>query len=76
VTRRGDNSERFEPVTIHDAVCKAESEKAILVSFPDTDADDCWIPKSQLDDDSEVFEKGGSGKLVIPRWLAQKAGLI
>lgn len=34
-----------------------------------------WVPKSQITDDSEVWEPGQSGKLVITRWFAEKEGL-
>lgn len=31
-----------------------------------------WVPKSVIHDDSEVYEKGGEGKLVVKTWWAQK----
>lgn len=36
------------------------------------------IPKSQIHDDSEVYDAGenSEGKLVIPEWLAEDRGLL
>ena len=31
-----------------------------------------WVPLSQIHDDSEVYEKGHKGKLVVTQWLADK----
>ena len=49
-------------VTIQGAIAVAETEKAIKVEI---DGEELWVPKSQIDDDSEVFEKGHEGKLVV-----------
>ena len=35
-----------------------------------------WIPKSEIDEDSEVTEVGDEGNLVIPQWLAEKEELV
>lgn len=40
------------------------------------DGDEVWIPQSQIHDDSEVYEVGGEGKLVITTWLAEQKGLV
>lgn len=66
---------REEPVEFADVECTAESEKAILCKFPDRE-EPLWIPKSQIDDDSEVYENDGSGKLIISHWIAKEKGLI
>ena len=34
-----------------------------------------WIPRSQLGD-SVVHEKGDSGSMELPEWLAEKEGLV
>lgn len=54
-----------------------ETDKAILVHFTeDSYADDLWIPKSVIDDDSEVWnEKNGTGELIVAGWWAEKQGL-
>lgn len=31
---------------------------------------DVWIPKSQIDDDSEVWKEGDEGRLVVSEWIA------
>lgn len=59
-------------VKIEDVVCEAETDKAILVSI---EAEDFWIPKSHIEDDSEVYEKGNEGTLVISDWIAKKNSL-
>lgn len=52
---------------------EAETAKAIMV----TDGfKTVWIPKSQIAETSEVQEKGDSGNLRIPEWLAKEKGLI
>ena len=56
---------------------KAKSAKAILVE--DEDGEEVWIPNSQIDDDSEIWEdseKGEEGKLVISEWLATQKGWL
>ena len=58
---------RFEARAIRD------SGKALLcVIEEDVEA---WIPKSQIDDDSDVREEGDEGTLVIPLWLAEEKDL-
>lgn len=59
-------------VTIRDALVKVKTQKAILV---DVDGEDYWIPLSQVDDESEVYESGDQGDLVITEWIAQQKGL-
>lgn len=56
---------------------KAKSKAAIFVE--DEDGNEVWIPNSQIDDDSEIWEdseKGEEGKLVISEWLATKKGWL
>jgi len=66
------------PVTIPDAFVKRDSGKAILVDAPELD-EATWIPKSQVDDDSEVYDGTHDGKgpcdLVISDWIAEEKGL-
>lgn len=50
-----------------------ETDAALLVLGPE--GDEVWVPRSQIDDSSEVSEPGDSGVLVIPRWLAEAKGL-
>lgn len=61
-----------EYFTIYDVVCTHDTEHAILIEVDD---EEYWIPKSQISDDSEVYEDGGEGTCIIPLWLAEKKGL-
>jgi len=58
-------------VKIDDVVCENETDKAILVSI---ECEDFWVPKSQIDDDSEVYKKGTEGTLVVSDWWAKQNG--
>jgi hypothetical protein len=55
-----------------DARAIRETEKALLVELED--GEEVWIPKSVIDDDSEVFGVGDEGKLVVEGWFAVKQG--
>jgi hypothetical protein len=61
-------TEEFEGVE-----AKRETDKALLCLFPD--GEEHWIPKSQIDDDSEVYREGDVGKLVVSQWIAEQKGL-
>jgi len=64
------------------AECIKETEKAVLVklddpNYPDLREEELWIPKSVIDDDSEVYgEDENSGTLIIKYWFAEKEGLV
>lgn len=60
---------------IEDARCIAETDRAIRVDAQDFD-EPVWIPKSQVDDDSEIYELGGEGTLVVTEWFARKQGWV
>lgn len=47
--------------------------KALLCEI---DGDEQWVPQSQIDDDSEVYEEGGEGALIVSEWWATEAGLV
>lgn len=53
---------------------KGESKKAIWVVTDD--GVECWIPKSLISPDSEVFSQGDSGTLILAEWFAEQEGLI
>jgi len=59
-----------------EAKCTKETEKAILVEAKDLPDGQAWIPKSVIDDDSEVYEKGHEGTLVVKSWFAEREGWI
>jgi hypothetical protein len=50
-----------------------ESEKALLIDF---EGEEHWIPKSQVHDDSDVYEEGDLGTIIISRWIAGQKGLL
>lgn len=52
-------------------VCVHETDKAILCEFGPHE--EVWIPKSVVHDDSDVYQAGQLGDLVVERWFAQKS---
>lgn len=71
-----------EGVTIGEGECERETDRALLVelggpkdSFGGRTVRELWIPKSVIHDDSEVFEAGTSGAVIVFRWWAEKEGL-
>jgi hypothetical protein len=69
---------------IEDVKCIAESKngKSLLMrkeceEFEDEpDPGKCWLPKSQITEDSEVYEVGDEGTLTITEWLAEQRGWL
>ena len=51
-----------------------ETDSALLCVVEDLE--EVWIPKSQIDDDSDVTGSGDVGNLVIPEWLAIEKELV
>lgn len=52
------------------------SDRALQVLF---EGELFWIPYSQIDDDSEMYDRkqiGKTGGLIISEWLARQKGLI
>jgi len=64
---------KHEMVEFEDVTVVRETDAAILC---DIDGDEVWIPKSQIHDDSEVYEMSTSGTLIIPEWLAVEKELV
>jgi hypothetical protein len=62
-----------DKATFVNAVCTRDTDKAILVEI---DGDEFWIPQSHVDDDSEVYEEGQRGTLVISQWIAEQKGIV
>lgn len=65
-------SDGDEPVTLSDVTVEHETDQALLCEIH---GEKVWIPKSQITDDSEVYEAGTEGDLVITHWIAEKKGL-
>lgn len=55
------------------AIVIIETDRAILVDVGD---DEQWIPKSQIHDDSEVYESGNAGTLIVSEWIAKQKGWL
>lgn len=72
MTRGFRDEDTDESVSIADCKAVGESAAALRVLIR---GESTWIPKSQITDDSEVYEMGGEGKLVITGWFANKEGL-
>ena len=56
--------------------CESIDENELCVVCDFGDGKEVFIPKSQITDDSEVWESGQEGELEIPEWLAMDRGLI
>ena len=61
-----------DQVTISGCTAIAETDKALLITY--SDGEDFWVPKSQITQDSEVYEKDGVGDLIVTAWWAKKTG--
>jgi hypothetical protein len=71
---RNEDTESFEGV-----YCDHETDKAlhcIQDVQEDGDLDPFWVPKSVVDDDSQVYQKGHRGTLVVKHWWAAKNGMV
>lgn len=63
-----------ETVTFDNVDVLQETEYALRVIVEN---EELWIPKSQIDEESEVQDKESSGgELIITKWLAKKKSLI
>lgn len=51
------------------------SDKTLLVDAPEFD-EPIWIPHSQITDDSEVYDIGTEGTLIVTEWYAEKKGWL
>ncbi len=56
------------------AKCISEREKSILVRLQGRPRAQ-WFPKSVIHDDSEVYELGHEGEIVVQGWFAEKENL-
>lgn len=63
--QKQDEMQEFE-----DVKCVGETTLAIQCQFPSGRL--IWVPKSQVGEESEVYEEGGVGTLVIKKWFAEK----
>lgn len=63
-----DETASFEGVNV-----LGETDKAIRVKI---DGKPFWVPKSQIHDDSEVYQSGTTGTLIVTQWWAEQEGLV
>ncbi|KKM48722.1 hypothetical protein LCGC14_1557450 [marine sediment metagenome] len=70
-----------EAVEIEGVIVEAETDAgytdhgALKCMMPEQ-PESVWIPKSQVDDRSEVYKSGDKGVMMISEWIAKKKGLI
>jgi len=53
-------------------------EKALLIRLDEL-GEEKWIPRSVLEDDSEITEEaeeGDEGEVIVKTWFAEKEGLV
>lgn len=81
---RGYLSEQAEPararptITIENVKCLRATGRAILVRRKHEDGSHGgtrWVPQAVVHDDSEVYQEGDEGKLVIFEWWATQEGI-
>lgn len=65
-----------EPFEVKDCRAVAATDKALkVVGVHEDDPEHAeWIPRSQIHDDSEIYEDGHTGKLVVTGWFQRKMG--
>jgi hypothetical protein len=70
-----DDDESNEGVSLGQGktLCKATSNKAIEVQL--VNGGQLWIPISCIHDDSEVFDAGHTGNVIVKQWWADDRGL-
>lgn len=70
------SDEDFEPASVGQFECVEERPTAILVRAKGNALDERWVPKSCVHEDSEVYEDGTDGDLVVVQWFAAKKGWV
>ena len=54
------------------ATALRQTDGALLVELES--GEEVWVPQSVIDEDSEVYEEGHEGDLVVSDWFARKQG--
>jgi len=62
-----------QTVEFENVAIETETDLALLCNIDDKKH---WIPKSVVDEDSEVSSEGDTGTIVLQRWFAEKEGLF
>lgn len=67
---------RGETISFDGVTCLKETDAALLCRLDD--GREIWFPKSQVDDDSEVFDddSNAAGTLVVTEWVCLQKGLL
>ncbi len=78
---RDDEGDSDEAVSLGEVRLKHVTDDAILVAAigdNETFDGELWVPKTQVHDDSEVFEgmDGVEGELSVTHWWADKKGFV
>lgn len=79
-------SDEYEPVSLGEGKCThhttnlgnkrtGSGEGALHVTLEE-DGRKIWIPKSVIHDDSEVFDLGHEGDVIVQHWYAEKKGFL
>lgn len=55
-------------LTITDCTCLHATDKALKVMIPGHGEE--WVPKAAVHDESEVYDNGHSGDLILHKWFA------
>jgi hypothetical protein len=70
-------SSKDDPITLEKATVLRGSSKAVLVRFEhEGESRTEWFPLSQVHDDSEVWNVGDEGVMLVTRWIASEKGLV
>jgi len=65
---------RMDPCEYHEEVrCVFDSGEALKLE-PKAGGAVFWVPKSVIHEDSEVYQAGGEGNLVVYEWFAIDRG--
>jgi hypothetical protein len=70
-TIRDEDSDGEDTADFENVVALHATDKALLCRV---DGEEVWVPLSQIHGNSEIYEKGHSGKLVVTAWWAKQKG--
>lgn len=59
-------------ISLGEGRCTFDSGKALLIEFTEKEYDPMWIPQSCVHADSEVYEIGHTGNVVVELWWARE----
>ena len=68
------NDSGDEPCALGEGTITVETAKAVLCVFDK--GGQLWVPKAVVHDDSEVWKKDDTGRLVVKTWWAEKNGHV